>query len=87
MTSHLITSALEDLYTNEGFPEEVLNFNVEQDVGVCLNCGVFDVKHGTVLKLGEDKEVLETLHGYTKLTAYEISKLYSSLRVDNQTYF
>lgn len=45
---------------------------------VCLNYGVWDIETGNLLKLGEDKEVLQAMHGKRKLTMDEIKAVYGS---------
>ena len=65
-TRLLIRCDLEDLYENAGYPEEILDFDLSddsEDMAICSNFTVFDIDRGTLLKLGEGKEVLAAVKG------------------------
>ena len=40
-----------------GYPEDVKTFDYGNNLGVVLNAGVYDMEHGTILKLGEGRVV------------------------------
>ena len=50
---HIVEGFLKDLHENFGYPEDILDFNYSQNLGTCLNCAVWDIDNGTILKLGE----------------------------------
>ena len=58
-----------------GYPPEIMDFDwseESEDMHVCLNYGVWDIEKGLLIKLGDDKEVLQALRGRKKLTKAEI---------------
>jgi hypothetical protein len=62
----LITTELDDMY-ELGYPKEILDFNIEDEEEMCLNASVFDMDNGTILKLGENREVIRAMKGYRVL--------------------
>ena len=75
----MVRSHLEDLRDNfKGYPKETTDFDYEKNLGTALNNAVWDIEHGTVLKLTEDKEVSHALLGFKKLTKTEIEAIYGS---------
>ena len=45
-------------------------------MGVCLNNGVWDIKHGTILKLDEDRRITHAVKGFSQLTKTQIREVY-----------
>ena len=45
---------------------------------LCLNWSVFDVDNGTMIKLGEDNEVLAAMKGLHVLTPQQLRQIYGS---------
>ena len=45
----IISAHLDELHSLFGYSEEILNFDYENNLGVCLNNVVWDIKHGTIL--------------------------------------
>ena len=57
---------MQDLYENFNYPKEVLDFDYSEDsheMQACLNYSLFDIDNGTLLKIGEGKEVLAAMKG------------------------
>ena len=46
----------------------MLDFNYDQDLGIILNGAVWDISQGTILKLGDNKEITHALRGFELLT-------------------
>lgn len=71
---------LEDLVTScEGYPEEVKKYDPKLLMLTQLNNGcVWDIDNGTLLKLGEDKQVLAAIYGFTKLSQREVQEMYGN---------
>jgi hypothetical protein len=59
-----------------GYPEGIKDFDFENDLEVVLNCGVFDIEKGTVLKLVEGRQITHALHGFESLTMDKIKEMY-----------
>ena len=75
----LIPVFLRDLHEYCGFPEEIMDFDPESDfIQTALNFGVWDVKRGYVLKLGEGNEVLAAMKGKRVVPREEILSVYGS---------
>ena len=52
----LLRCSLED-FREMGYPEEILDFNYEEDLPICMNHAVFDITTGLVIKLLEEGHV------------------------------
>ena len=66
ITSLLVKIELDDLHKKHSYPKEVLDFDYSEDsieLQACLNYSVFDIENGTLIKLGEGKEVLAAMKG------------------------
>ena len=75
VTSLLVKIELNDLFENHNYPKEVLDFDFSEDsieMQACLNYSVFDIDNGTLLKIGEGKEVLAAMKGRKVLSSSEI---------------
>ena len=73
---------LQDLHECAGYPEDVMDYDCSEDseqIRVCLNYSMFDIDNGTVLKLGEDNEVLAAMKGLKTLSLEEMQALYGAL--------
>jgi len=71
VTSLLVKVELDDLHQKHNYPKEVLDFDYSEDsieMQLCLNYSVFDIDKGTLLKLGEGKQVLAAMKGRTNLS-------------------
>ena len=65
----LVQTHLHDLYERcEQYPEEVKQFDYEKNLGLYLNCAVWDINNGTVLKLSDGQRVEHAIKGYNKLS-------------------
>ena len=81
VTRLIIKGGLEDLHEYCGYPEEIMDFDLNEEseeIQACLNYGVFDIDRGLLIKLGEGKEVLAALKGRRVLTQEEIEDIYGS---------
>ena len=81
VTSLLVKIELNDLYENHNYPKEVLDFDYSEnsiEMQACLNYSVFDIDNGTLLKIGEGKEVLAAMKGRKVLSSSEIENIYGS---------
>jgi len=68
LTKELVKTHLLELHNQFGYPEEICDFDWENNLGVCLNCAVWDIEHGTVLRLAEGKIVTHAVHGFQPLS-------------------
>ena len=71
LVSFLIRIELED-FVEMGYPEAIKDFNIEEDIGVCLNSSIFDIQNGLVIKVAEGLEVVQAYKGMRKLSKEEI---------------
>ena len=53
-----------------------MDFDYDEDMGVCLNNGVWNVRNGTVLKLDEGRRITHAVRGFTPLTRDKIREIY-----------
>lgn len=69
LTKLVTESGLRDLHEHCGYPAEVMDFDCNSDLmQACLNYSVFDIENGTLIKLGENKEILAALRGKEQLS-------------------
>ena len=71
ITRLLVLHDLNHLYTQAGWPREILNFDVSShswDINACLKYCLFDIDNGLILKLGQDKSILAAYKGRYKLS-------------------
>lgn len=54
-----------------GYPKDILEFDLNEK-GICLNASVFDIDNGTILRLGENKEILGAMKGFKVMCKEEI---------------
>ena len=59
----------------KGYPKEVEEFTHDK-LGVWLNCAVWDIPNGTILKLGEGRVITHGLLGFEKLSAKRLCRMY-----------
>jgi hypothetical protein len=75
-TSKLIIKChLEELHSM-GYPKAVLDFDYTNNLGLCFKNAVWDIQHGTVLKLVECREITHAVRGFAPLEMKEITDLY-----------
>jgi hypothetical protein len=67
----LVQCHLKDL-ANMHYPQEVLNFDYNQNMGHCINNVVWDITTGNILKIAEGYEIARAVHGYKVLSREEI---------------
>ena len=64
----LVEMHMDDLVSQCGYPKELLYFEYEKDLaGLAFKNAVFDIDNGTILKLGQNLEVLGAQRGYEHL--------------------
>ena len=51
-----------------GYPKELLNIDIEDELKRTQNASVFDISAGIILKMGEGKEVLRAMKGHKVLS-------------------
>ena len=61
MARLMISTVLEDLVENFGYPAETANFDYENNLSMCMTNAVWDLEHGTVIKLAGNKEIFQCL--------------------------
>jgi len=74
-----IRLTLRALHDELGYPDEILDFDCSEDsldFDLIQNSSLFDIDNGTLLKLGEDKEVLSALKGRNFLSKEEMIEIY-----------
>jgi len=54
----MVRAYLKDLHEKEGYPAIILEFDYEHCLGTALNNVVWDIEHGTILKLAKNKLVV-----------------------------
>ena len=59
---------LNDLVNTFKYPKEILEFDVDKYLGLCMNHVVFDIKNGTVVKLCEGGLISHAMCGLDKLS-------------------
>ena len=65
LTKLIVTQHLEQLKNEfEGYPPEVVDFDLENYAGVILQNACWDIENGTLLKLGQNDEVLHAIRGF-----------------------
>jgi hypothetical protein len=52
LVTFLVKSELVDFY-EMGYPIEIMDFNLDEKLDMCLNASVYDIENGTILKLAE----------------------------------
>lgn len=52
LVKFLVKSELEDFFAM-GYPKEIMDFNIDENIDMCLNASVYDIENGTILKLVE----------------------------------
>ena len=57
LTKHAIFEILEKLYDTKSYPYDTRDFEYDDHIDLTLQNAVWDIDHGTVLKLGEGKIV------------------------------
>ena len=60
------------------YPAEVLDFDYSKNLDVFLNNAVWDVEHGTILKLGEGKVITHAIRGFEHLRPREMEYNYGT---------
>jgi hypothetical protein len=75
MTKLAVSSYLSDL-SEHGYPKEIILFDYDRNLGVCLNNAVWDIEKGVIVRLGEEKEVTHAIRGFQALSKEEIIELY-----------
>jgi len=76
----LVRTELTELIEHAKYPEEILNFDFEDEatLDMCMNGAIFDVDHGLVLKLVEGKEIVRAMKGFRILKQSEIVEIYGN---------
>ena len=65
ITSHIVKAHIEELVENfQGYPELVLEYDIEELLKYHLNNAVWDFDKGLVLKLAEDKLITHAVYGF-----------------------
>jgi HAD superfamily 5'-nucleotidase-like hydrolase len=72
----LVSHFLSKLHTDYGYPKEVMQFDFERGMGVCLNNGVWDIQNGTILKLDEGRRITHAVRGFKALSKEQIREIY-----------
>jgi hypothetical protein len=62
---------LDELHKNYGYPEEVTKFN-ESTLDLMMNNAVWDIEHGVMLKLTDNKVISQAVFGTEKLSKEKI---------------
>ena len=78
MTVLVVKSYLRDLHETfpDYYPEEVIEFDFHNNLGVFLNNAIWDIYNGTVLKIDEELTVTHAIHGFEKLSNEKIREIY-----------
>jgi hypothetical protein len=76
LTRLLISTHLKSLHENHGYNKEIMNFDYESNLDLCLNNAVWDIQNGLVLKLSSKKEILHGMRGFEKVSDAELYEIY-----------
>jgi hypothetical protein len=71
VTKLAVSAYLADLAAN-GYPADLVDFDYEKNLNVCLNNAVWDIEKGVIIRLGEDKLVTHAIRGFKGLSRGEI---------------
>ena len=71
LTATIVRDLL-DKFHKKGYHERVKFFDYRKHLSLALNGGVWDIKHGTIIRLAEGCVVTHAIRGYNKLTIQEI---------------
>ena len=81
LTRLVVDSLLSQLHEQCKYPIEVKHFNYQKHAQVCLNNAIWDIEHGTILKVGEDGKITHAVHGFDALTTEQITRVYGPDRL------
>lgn len=78
MTVLVASGYLEELHNKwpEFYPEQIKQFDWNNNLSVVMNYAVWDIKHGTLLKLSKGRRVTHAIRGLEKLSDLTIKELY-----------
>ena len=76
MIACLVTEMLTELHRGFKYPREILDFDFKNSLGVFLNNAIWDIEHGTVLKLCEGRYISHAIKGFRKLSTAEVRTIY-----------
>lgn len=77
LTKLVVDSLLSQLHDScKGYPSQVKQFDYKRNAQVCLNNAIWDIEHGTILKVGEDGKITHAIHGFEPLSSDQISRVY-----------
>jgi hypothetical protein len=68
LASLLIEGHLSELVESYGYPNEILSFDYDEHLSLCMNNSVWDIENGIVLKLAENKEIFHAMFGLSKIS-------------------
>ena len=68
LRQHLIKAHLVELHEGFNYPKEVANFDFNKGLSVILNNGLWDIEHGTILKINENNVVAQAVYGFETLS-------------------
>ena len=63
LTELVVECILNDLSERFAYPKVKFDFKSENDI-IMLNCVVWDIQHGTLLSLSEDKKITNAVCGF-----------------------
>ncbi len=66
------------MHEHFGYPKEIIEFDYDKGLPVCLDNAVWDIAQGTILKLGQNKEITHAVKGFEKLTHEQIIQIYGA---------
>jgi len=56
----------------------VLDFDLENDIGICFDGAIWDVMQNRIIKLGEGRLIVKAYYGKQECSQSEIKELYGS---------
>ena len=59
-------------------------FDYEKHLSVSLNCAVFDLENGTILKLDSNKKIVRAVSGFDVLDGREVEEMYGKDAIFNK---
>jgi hypothetical protein len=78
LTKLIVESYLAELHESFSYPKSVKEFNYDTDLKVFLNNSVWDIEHGTILKITGKNTVSHALFGFESLNQFELKQIYGN---------
>ena len=76
MTRLIIERVLIDLLeTKKHYTDKIRDINIEEQIGLCMEGTVWDLKTGYILQIGKNKNIVRALKGFDSVDVGEFDKI------------